>query len=130
MKSSEAEQIVRSYAAAEDGYLKVLRALIQRYGSAKKVFPHLVHKITAKEPISITQERFSRYRNKYILPLQSMQELGCTDISQFAASLDLGKYYFASYSSPSYNGTLQLHHKSRKPGITGFHNWGHFPHIT
>jgi len=65
MKSSEAEQIVRSYAAAEDGYAQALRALIQRFESAKKVFPHLVHKMTAKEPINLTQEDFSRYQDKY-----------------------------------------------------------------
>jgi len=92
MKTTEAKQIVKSYAAVDDGYIRALKALIQRFGSAKKVFPHLVHKMTSKEPINLTQEGFSRYRDKYILPLQSMQELGCTSISQFAASLALENF--------------------------------------
>ncbi len=81
MKSPEAEQIVKSHATAEDGYRKALKALVMRYGSAKKVFPHLVHKMTSKETISFSQQGFARYREKYILPLQAMQELKCVNIS-------------------------------------------------
>jgi len=92
MKSSEAEQIVKSYAAAEDDYFKALKALIQRFGSTKKVFSHLVHKMTTKETINFSQEGFACYQDKYLLPLQSMQELGCVNISQFAASLALENF--------------------------------------
>jgi len=92
VKSSEAERMVRLYAATEDGYNKALKALTQKFGSAKKVFPQQVHGITSRETTNLTQEGFSRYRDKYVLPLQTMSELGCTSISQFAASLALNNF--------------------------------------
>jgi len=92
MKNPEAEQIVRSYAAAEDGYQQPLKTLILRFGAAKKVFTHLVHKMTSKDTISFNQEGFGRYRNQFVLPLQHIMELGCTTISQFAASLALERF--------------------------------------
>jgi len=92
MRNPEAEQIVRSYAAAEDGYQKALKALILRFGAAKSVFSHLVHKMTGKETISFSQEGFSKYRDLFLLPLQHMLELGCTTISQFAATLALERF--------------------------------------
>jgi len=42
MKTPEAERIVKSYA----GYNKALGALVQRFSAPKKVFPHLVPKMT------------------------------------------------------------------------------------
>jgi len=88
MKSTEADHIVRSYAAAEDGYQQALKALIMRFGAAK-VFLHLVHKMTTKETITFSQEGFAKFRDQYVIPLQPMQELGCTSVSQFAACLAL-----------------------------------------
>jgi len=73
MKTPEAQQIVKSYSASEEGYQQALKALICRYGAAKKVFPHLVHKMTS--PNNIT-----------------MKDLRCVTISQFAASLALERF--------------------------------------
>jgi len=87
MKTTEAEQIVKSHATAEGGYKKAFKALFQRFGSAKKVYPHLVHRMTAKESISFSKQGFVRFRENYLLTIQSMRELGCEDIAQFAASL-------------------------------------------
>jgi len=92
MKSPEAQQIVRSYSASEDGYHQALRALILRFGAAKKVFLHLVHKMTGQGTIGFSQEGFSHFRDAFILPLQQMRTLGCTTISQFAASLALERF--------------------------------------
>jgi len=92
MKSSEAQQIVRSYSSSEDGYQQALRALILKFGAAKKVFPHLVHKMTGQGTIGFSQEGFSRFRDSFILPLQHMLELGCNTILQFVASLALERF--------------------------------------
>jgi len=89
MRDIEAEQIVRSYSTSKDGYQEALRALSLRYGATKKVFPHLVRKMTSKAAITFTQEGFVKFREQYLRPLQSMEELECTSISQFAACLAL-----------------------------------------
>jgi len=48
--------------------------------------------MTVRENISFNQEGFSRFRDKYTLPLQAMQELKCINISQFAAALALENF--------------------------------------
>jgi len=53
------------------------------------VFPHLVRKLTSKITISFSPEGFVNFRENYIRPLQAMEEIGCTDITQLAACLAL-----------------------------------------
>ncbi len=92
MQGSEAEQIVKSHATSEKGYTNALKALRGRYGSAKKVFPHLVGKMMTQEKIRFSQDGFAKLRRNYTLPLQSMKELGCTDATQIAAALALSQF--------------------------------------
>ena len=92
MQGSEAEQIVKSHATSEKGYSNALRALRSRYGSAKKVFPHLVRKMVTQDKIHFNQDGFAKLRQNYTLPLQAMKELGCTDASQIAAALALSQF--------------------------------------
>lgn len=92
MTGGEAEQIVKSHAASEDGYTKALKALKNRYGSAKMVFPHLVNKVTMAERVTFNQSGFATFRQNFLLPLQQIRELGCTDISQMIAALALSRF--------------------------------------
>jgi len=48
--------------------------------------------MTGKDTIIFSQEGFSKYRDLFVLPLQLMVELGCTTISQFAATLALERF--------------------------------------
>ncbi len=112
MQGEEAEQIVRSHSTSEAAYSNAMEALQARFGSAKKVFPHLVRKMTSSDQINMDQSGFTKFRQNFLLPRQSMEALGCTQISQMGAALALScfdsslrdewtKYYKSSTSVPT-----------------------------
>ena len=74
MVNSEAAQIVKSYSMSKDGCDRALKALERRYGTPKKIDPHLVKKMTSCQQIQFSQEGFTQFREKFVLPLQAMSD--------------------------------------------------------
>lgn len=87
MEETEAKEIVKSYANSENGYTEALEALKDRYGSPKRVFPHLVRKMMSRERIHLDQASFAKLRQNYSRPLRAMEQLGCAEATQIAAAL-------------------------------------------
>ena len=95
MKHSEAERIVKSHATSMDGYQKALKALENKFGSAKKVYPHLINKMALAETTSLTVQGLAQFRENFVLTCEAAEELGCTHIRQFAAAMGI-----ATFDSP------------------------------
>ncbi len=87
MKNPEAERIVRLHSFSDDGYAQAMEALIDKYGCAMKIFPHLVKKTLHREPIDFSEEGFVRLRERVLIPYQAMEECGCATLSQFLTAL-------------------------------------------
>ncbi len=87
MNNQEAERIVRLHSFSDDGYAKAMEALIDKYGCAMKVFPHLVKKTIHREPIDFSEEGFARLRERVLIPYQAMEECGCATLSQYLTTL-------------------------------------------
>ncbi len=87
MKHPEAERIVRLHSFSDDGYSQAMEALVDKYGLAMKIFPHLVKKTLHKEPIDFTEEGFARLRERILIPFQAMEECGCATLSQYLTAL-------------------------------------------
>ncbi len=86
MSTEEAKETVLVHSQGEDGYSKAVQALINSYGSATIVYPHIVREFDHKETYSFDRDSFRRMRQRYLLNFESMKALKGDKLSQFLAA--------------------------------------------
>ena len=80
MKHLDAQAIVKHLTHTSDRYNKAMKALIEEFGSDKKVFSVLVNKTLDRAPIDFNREGFIRLRKRICMPFKAIEEQGFSNL--------------------------------------------------
>ncbi len=86
MKTEEAQQTVTLHSRGDDSYNHAVEALIRDYGSPTILYPYHMRELVTDEVLTYSREGLRRFRERYLLNFQALQDLKGATLSQFLAA--------------------------------------------
>ena len=85
--TEEAKCIVLLHSKGRDGYTDAICALTDNYGNPFLIYPCHVHTTQTRETLDFTWEGLRKARERIMLPLKAMEEMGAATLEQYLAVL-------------------------------------------